>query len=155
MSDVIVVDLGDVMVISDEVESLIQVESADPFVISVGEQGPGGAQGLSGNYLDPVNFAYGDASPAAMVTVPANKRVYEVRIVIYEPFDGAGAALIIGEAGDPDSLVAVDEVDPTTEATYVVTLDEQYGVDTPILLTITPGAGASQGRGQVIFTIQN
>ena len=99
-----------------------------------------------------IAFAWGDASPKQLLTVPAGRRVLTVRLIVDTAFDGAGAALAVGDAGDPGRLLAAAENDPGTPGTYAAHPAVLYGADTALTLTITPGAGASQGAGAVIVT---
>lgn len=98
-----------------------------------------------------IAFAWGDASPKPLLTVPAGSRVLSVRLIVDTAFDGAGAALTVGD-GDPDRLLAAGENDPGTPGSYAAHPAVLYGADTALTLTITPGAGASQGAGAVIIT---
>lgn len=126
---------------------------AEIAVVTVGEAGPAGPAGPPGSAAGTyqATFAYGDASPAIVATVPAGKVVYEVEIAIVTPFDGAGAALSVGDAGLPDRLMTLIENDPTQRGSNTTAPAYQYASDTDILLTITPGAGASQGNGIVFI----
>jgi hypothetical protein len=101
-----------------------------------------------------VPFAYGDATPKPMSAALAGKLIHEIQIHIVIPFDGVGAALTVGDAGDPARLLAADQVDPATVATYAAHPVCRYGADTALNLYITPGAGATQGAGLVILYIE-
>lgn len=101
-----------------------------------------------------VNFAYGDATPAAITTALAGKLVYGVSIHIKTPFDGIGAALTVGDAGQVDRLMAAAENAPGQVGSNTTTPALAYAVDTPLILSITPGAGATQGAGLIIIEVQ-
>ena len=122
-------------------------------VVTVGEAGPPGPAGPPGSAAGTyqANFAYGDASPAIVATVPAGKVVYAVEIAIVTPFDGDSAALSVGDAGLPGRLMTLIENDPTQRGSSTTAPAYPYASDTDILLTITPGAGASQGNGIVFI----
>jgi hypothetical protein len=77
-----------------------------------------------------------------------------VQIHIRVPFDGIGAALTVGDAGDTDRLMAAADNDPTAVGSYTTTPAYAYGSDTGLTLGITPGAGASQGAGVLVLYIQ-
>lgn len=98
--------------------------------------------------------AYGDATPAILGTVPANHTILGVEIAIVTPFDGAGAALAVGIAGAIDGLMATNQNDPTSAATYGTRPTVTYGVEKQIILSITPGAGATQGEAIVSITYE-
>lgn len=99
-------------------------------------------------------FAFGDASPRTVRNVAAGKLVRRTQIHITEAFDGAGAALAVGDAGDAERLMAEGTNDPTDTGTYETNPAHRYGSDTDVLLTITPGAGASAGAGLLVLTLE-
>lgn len=123
-------------------------------VVSVGSQGPRGADGRDGSIGTVINFGFGDATPALLDVAAAGKRIYSVALHIHAGFDGSGAALQIGTAGDPGALLAAEQNDPTQAGQYVAYPDAAYPSDTSIYLTITPGSGASHGSGQVVLIIE-
>lgn len=131
---------------------VIQGNATAEIIIGVGKQGPPGVSGVQP--MSTANFAYGDATPAAIVTVPAGKRVYALRLFVEVPFDGMGASLSIGSSGNPEELMAAAENNLLEAGVYLVYPDKKYAGATPILLTITPGSGASAGSGQVQIDIE-
>lgn len=135
----------------------IVVDRSVGGVVAAGQQGPAGATGPAGPpgaAAVEIAFAYGDATPVALTTVTAGKLVYGVDIHIRTPFDGSGAALTVGDAGDMARLMAANENDPTAVGSYTTTPAYAYGSDTGLTLSITPGAGASQGAGILVLYIQ-
>jgi hypothetical protein len=98
-----------------------------------------------------VSFSYGDASPAPLFTVPADCTDILARLVIDTPFDGAGASLKLGTSGNPEAFLAAADNDPTAAAGYEAAPDLSVSSGEQVLLTITPGTGATQGAGRVIF----
>ncbi len=94
-------------------------------------------------------FAYGDATPATIVDAPANRVIISSQIIITESFNGTGSALKLGDVAVLDRLIAESENAPGVVAAYETAPIFSYGSSTPILLTITPGSGATQGRGLV------
>lgn len=121
-----------------------------------GEQGEDGAPGVagpSGEGLYPaISFGYGDAPSIVMaLTGTGASEVTEVSIEIETPFDGAGAQIHLGTPGDPDLLVQADQNDPSMAAVFQVSPHIRLDAGQPIYLTITPGAGASQGSGKIIL----
>lgn len=117
-------------------------------VVSVGTQGPRGAPGEG--WVE-VPFRFGDATPKPLVTVAAGVLVKAVRLFVTEAFDGAGAALSVGDAGDPERLMASAEVLPGFVGEYETAPAVSYVVPTQVLLYITPGAVASAGGGVVVI----
>jgi hypothetical protein len=98
-----------------------------------------------------VPFTFGDASPATLFIPAEDAMLALVRVVIETPFDGAGATLAIGTLADPDLYMATDENDPTQVASYEVKPDIIVSTGAAILLTITPGAGATAGAGRILI----
>lgn len=119
-----------------------------------GEQGEDGANGANGDGQYPtVSFAFGDASPSIVMTVnPASAaEVALVQVEIEEAFDGVGAQIAFGTVADPDCLMRVDQNDPAAEAVFETSPRVRLAGGEQLQLTITPGAGASQGRGKIIL----
>lgn len=148
----VAVQVADLALDVEITEPVIEVshEEAAVEVLLAGPQGPRGAD--AGAIEIP--FAYGDATPELITTVPAGKFVYEVDIIITTAFNGVGAALAVGDVAIPDRLLAATENAPGTAGTYSTHPNVAYIVSTAVNLTITPGAGASQGAGIVRLIIQ-
>ena len=135
----------------------VVIERSVGGVVAAGQQGPQGLigpQGPAGGAAIEVAFSYGDATPVAAATALTGKLVYGVQIHIRVPFNGTGAALTVGDVGDTDRLMAAADNDPTAIGGYTTTPAYAYGSDTGITLSITPGAGASQGAGILVLYIQ-
>lgn len=94
-------------------------------------------------------FSYGDATPSVIFTSPAGRTVLSSQISVLTAFNGSGAALTLGDATVSDRLISASENDPATVATYETDPLYTYITDTQVLLSITPGSGASQGNGIV------
>lgn len=100
-------------------------------------------------------FAWGDATPASITPqVPADTLVVSVGLHIEQGFDGAGATLTVGDDADADRLMPADRNDPSTAASYVVHPGYRYALATTVKLAITPGAGATAGRGVLTMVIE-
>ncbi len=138
------------LLISQEVVELIEIDGEHLEILSIGMQGPPGVSGT----MFPVNFAFGNATPALLTTIPAGKRVYSVELFVETAFDGAGASLSVGPLAAPQELMATTENNPAALAVYETSPDKLYIMDTAIYLHITPGAGASAGNGQVRLHIE-
>lgn len=138
----------------------IEVQGVAVEILEAGIQGPAGAQGIqgipgpSGAGVLEIAFAFGDATPKNLVVATANKQVYSVGIHIHTAFNGTGAALSVGDSGDPSRLMGAAMNDPAVAGSYEAAPNHRYGAGTQLLLTITPGAGASQGAGIVTLQIQ-
>lgn len=140
-----------------EERHVVMREVESPRVVFGGEQGPQGPvgpPGPAGAASVEINFAFGDATPVTVVTALANKLVYSAQLHILVPFNGVGAALTVGDAAQPDRLMKANENDVLTAGANTTAPAYAYAVNTPLLLSITPGAGASQGAGVLILGIQ-
>lgn len=142
--ELLIVEGGDELSVREEIVELLEVQA----------QGPAGAPGAPGSGAVEIAFAFGDATPAMLLTAPANKTVYGVGIHLHTAFNGTGAALSIGDAGDPARLMAATANDPAAVGSYLTSPNHRYGVGTPLILTITPGGGATQGAGIVTLQVQ-
>ncbi len=100
-----------------------------------------------------IPFAYGDASPATLSTVPAGTTIFTAIIVMQVPFNGVGSALRLGDPAQSDRLFPAAQNDPTRSAEYETNPGYTYLAATPILLTITPGAGCTQGAGFILLEV--
>ena len=153
----VVIESPETEVVTIEEDVHVVDTVAEINVVTVGEAGPRGATGAAGppGAGAQANFAYGDATPTPILTVTADKVVYSVELIITEPFDGTGASVTVGDAAVPDRLMATGENALTLVGSSTTAPAYGYGVDTPVLLSITPGAGASQGRGVIMIRVQS
>jgi hypothetical protein len=100
-----------------------------------------------------IPFAFGDASPKPIASISAGGAIFTVQLIITTPFNGVGAALAIGDATQPDRLMASSRNSPVVVAEYETNPGWVATQDTQILLTITPGAGCTQGSGFILLEI--
>ena len=98
-------------------------------------------------------FAWGDASPRLVVRTLPGQTVSGVDLTILVPFDGTGSRLAVGTVDQPEALLGFEDCLPSEAATYSVAPNRSFPVSTDLLLTIVPGAQASQGSGVVIVTL--
>lgn len=116
---------------------------------SVGPVGPAGPLGTESLQY----FSFGDASPAVVRVVTTPIMVLQVNFVITTPFNGAGATLSLGVAGQPQLLVASNQIDAAFATEYET--NPNVAIATNILLAITPGAGCTQGAGWIVLNVAN
>jgi len=98
-------------------------------------------------------FAWNNVSPRTLFSLAAGRRIHAVHVYIDTPFDGSGAGLRIGDAVDPERLVGTGQCDPTSIGIYLTAPGFLPATATDVLLTLTPGDGASQGAGSVVFSL--
>lgn len=151
------IDDKELLVVVVEDKHVVVRDEVERTVVFAGEQGtpgPAGPPGPAGAASIEFNFAFGDATPATVVTALAGKMIYGVQLHIKTPFNGTGAALVVGDAAVSNRLMAAAENDVLTVGSNTTAPSYAYAVNTPILLGITPGAGATQGAGVLVLSIQ-
>jgi hypothetical protein len=116
--------------------------------------GPPGPVGPPGGAVPTLAFSYGDATPELVATLLAGQRLVEVRLSVETAFNGSGARLSVGTTADHNAFADESVVDPTTAAVFEFSPQTVFLVDTPVYLFITPGSGASAGKGSVILQRQ-
>jgi len=124
----------------------------EPMLLTFVHAGLRGVQGPPGAAVAPIDFSFGDASPAVVWTVPAASEIALVSLDVKTPFDGSGATCRLGTAASPGLLLDSPQVDLTVDATFEVTPRLELAAGEQIYLTIVPGAGPSQGSGQILIT---
>jgi hypothetical protein len=130
---------------------------ADTRVVKAVAPGPQGKQGVAGlsgaGVLPTINFAFGDATPATILLLGQAVEVALISLQIEETFDGVGASIQLGVAGSPGMLMAANQNDPSALlATFETTPRQELAAGVGLVLNITPGAGATRGRGQFIIS---
>jgi hypothetical protein len=143
--------LYDLKILELASQTVVYVYEGDVIVRPAITQGLTPAPTSGGSSLLKVAFAYGDATPKAITTQAG--LIATATIVITTPFNGVGAALQLGDAVQPSRLLAPTQIDPTFAAEYEANAGHVYTLPTEILLTITPGAGATQGAGYVLLEV--
>lgn len=137
----------------DTTELVLEVEAGGVQQLLVltrpswGGQGGGGAAPTEAT----LSFAYGDASPLPVFTLPVAALIVSASLSIRTAFDGAGASLQLGMQGQPGRLIPSNDIAPDLEAQYETYPDLPLAAGTQILLTITPGTGATRGAGAVVI----
>lgn len=134
----------------------IQTQARTIASVAVGPQGPKGEPGASGTgALSPINFAFGDATPAPVLVLPAPGpvEVTGVSLQIEEAFDGEGAQVCLGTADAPELLMPGWANAPGQVGVYELTPRVELPGGATLILTLTPGVGATRGRGQFVVTV--
>jgi hypothetical protein len=132
----------------------VATSSASWNVYGSGAQGPRGIDGLSASgFITPLSFSYGDASPAVALIVGQPSEILSVTLKIVSAFNGVGATLSLGTSADSGLIFSAAEVSPGTEAIFEFTPLLKCAAGTTLILSINPGAGATQGSGQVLMSL--
>ena len=100
------------------------------------------------------DFTFNDPTPWVICTIPGDRRILSVTLIIGTAFDGFEAAIAVGDGDDPEALMPYDGNDPSLPGVYVASSLPLYLLPTDILLTMAPSAGASQGAGTIILEIE-
>ena len=114
-------------------------------------KGERGEQGASGSTSPPTPFAFGDASPRTLFTTVAASLVLAVSVNITAPFNGAAPSLRIGTAGQSELLVAAAQLDLSVATEFEFSPNVVLGSAQGVVLTLVPGAGATQGAGWIVI----
>lgn len=91
--------------------------------------------------------AYGDATPAVFFSVPANRVLQSIEVVVLTPFNGIGATLKIGTALDDDRFFANTDSELSDLLSFGKYFSDQGPFD--LQLTIAAGFGATRGQVQI------
>lgn len=106
----------------------------------------------TGSVAAMILFAFGDASPRVVMTLPEDAFIDELKVVVEQAFDGADPQISVRTNGAV-ILIGADQVDPTFAATYESTPQAQLPAGTEIILELDPGFGATAGRGRLLFNL--
>lgn len=99
-----------------------------------------------------VPFAFGDASPRVVFTLPQEGTIPELQLTIRSPFDGANASIAV-RTNTGIELIPADRNMPEYSGTYETTPVATLPAGTQILLEIDPGSGATKGTGLLTFIL--
>lgn len=114
------------------------------------------ASTASSDKVDTTDLAFGDSSPVAMFTLPANAVIEKIQVIIDETFDGTPSASV-GISGTVSKYLAAGDIDLTQPAGTV--FETHPGVEAPVgteALIITyadGGATAGAARFLVFYSI--
>lgn len=112
-----------------------------------------GAQGPQGDAFATRKFAFGDATPDVVATLQPGRFLLTARIDVTEDFDGLGAALSLGKDGQPEAFVPAGASMLSEVAVYEHSVGIEADAPLPISMFLTPGGGASRGRGRITVAI--
>ncbi|MBD1995297.1 hypothetical protein H6G00_01460 [Leptolyngbya sp. FACHB-541] len=119
----------------------------------MGPKAPPSLETADGNTGIKIPFSYGDASPKTIYVAGAGQTIVTANVIIQVPFNGLNCALELGDAEMSDRLMRSDQVVPEFPAEYETNPGYTYSQSTPILLSIYPGLGCSQGSGFVLIEV--
>jgi hypothetical protein len=110
----------------------------------------GGSGGRGVVSIDTTSLGFGSAATVAMFSTGAADVLEFVDIVVDTAFDGAGAAMTVGTASEPDKYVAAGDVDLALADCFRIHRQlPAQGVES-LQISFTAGAGASAGAARVI-----
>jgi hypothetical protein len=125
-------------------------EQTELLIVNTVEQGLTGADGIDGTF-PAINFSFGDASPAIILTASSNLLVKSAVLVIRTIFNGVGAKVSIGTDANPNLLFNENDNNPFFIGSYHSSPNENMLSGSVVKIFITPGAGATTGQGTVII----
>lgn len=144
----IVRDQPTVIVLSKNVVASIQ-NNQNTKIGGQGIQGPPGIG--AGSDIAPVAFSYGDAS-GTIFTPTQSGTLTLIRLEMVTAFNGTNPSLKVGTISSPEAILAAAQNDPSVAIEYENTPALHLAANQAVVLTITPGAGASQGSGIIYLT---
>lgn len=88
--------------------------------------------------------------------IPANAKISSVSINVQTAFDGAGASIEVGDAGDSARLMPTSRNDLYEGAVYINHPIYEYAVSTPVFATIVQGTSTlGNGYITIVYNINN
>jgi len=92
-------------------------------------------------------FSWGDVGIQQIFSLTAPAVIAEVNLWMLETFDGTNPSITIGKGGATDDLMDITEVDPALLASFSTHPGKEYNNGDGVNLYLSPGAGATKGRG--------
>jgi len=102
-------------------------------------------------HVDTTTVAHNTASPAALLTLPANAVVHQVEVIIDTAFDGSAPTMSVGIAGTTSKYLGTTDVNlkGTAKDRYMTHPGEQASGGTEdIIATLVPD-GSSNGSARI------
>ena len=96
------------------------------------------------------SFAYGDATPAMVGTLPAGAVISAVTLIILTAFNGVSPALAVGDDGNDSRFMTAEQNDAGEAVAYTTSPGEKLSAAVTVRLSIQPGTGATAGSGLLI-----
>jgi hypothetical protein len=112
--------------------------------------GGGGGTDPNAEEIKTLPFAFNSASPLLILAIPAGARIISTSVQITTAFDDAAATLTVGDSGDTDRLMTIDQNVPNETGEYESSAPHQYGAITDINLYISAGT-STMGAGVVVI----
>jgi hypothetical protein len=92
-------------------------------------------------------FAWGDVGVQQIFSLLSGAVIVEVNVWMLETFDGTNPVLTIGKSGATDDLMDASEADPALLSSFSTRPGKEYETGEGVNLYMSPGAGATKGRG--------
>jgi len=99
-------------------------------------------------------FAYGDASPKALIAVPPDRVVRSVELVILVPFNAPATLKVATTPSGLTTLLDTTDNLPTQAGTYSTSPGSRFTVNTGVGLFINPGSSTA-GSGLVTINLED
>lgn len=95
------------------------------------------------------SFSWGDSTPVIIYLFTSSKTIRTIQLSIDEIFNGIGASIKIGDNYDDGILMNNNQNIPFELGVYETNPMKSYSIGDKVILTITPGNGASSGSGLI------
>jgi hypothetical protein len=99
-----------------------------------------------------LNFTDDDDGAIALESVPAGALILRATVVVLTAFDGTAPTLDIGDAGDPDRLVAAADVDLKTAGVYELSPGYEYSALTALTAALDID-GSTTGAAAIVIEV--
>lgn len=97
-------------------------------------------------------IAYGDTGDNNVGSaVPTDGIVESITVNVTQAFNGSSNDLKVGDSGDDDRHMTVDEVDLETVGKYIVHLYHRYGALTQVVANLAVGGSPTAGQCEVVM----
>lgn len=100
-----------------------------------------------------VPFSYSSVSPLVLTNLRPADRLMRSEVAVDVTFDGIGASLELGSASSPGAVFSTADIPVSIVDTCRTFARLEVVVQEDLVLTIVPGAGATQGSGRVFLEI--
>jgi hypothetical protein len=98
-------------------------------------------------------FSWGDVGIQEIFSLTSGAVIAEVNVWMLETYDGANPTLTIGKDGMTGDLMSQSEADPTLLSSFSTRPGKEYLSGEGVNLYMSPGAGATKGRGVISIYI--
>jgi hypothetical protein len=133
-------------IVSSVIAGYISAHNLDPLAH------PDGIAGSGGGNVTEYNFAWGDATPDKLFTLPANHKIILISVNVAVAFNLLGI-LSIGTLSSPELIFPVSASNLQAVGQYEIYPAFSNTSDLDIYISLGVSFGTTQGRGSILFEI--